>query len=451
MLSFHKKTLLFLLFGICVAGSGFLKSENPLITKIELTKGDSTYLYLYYYNERGYKTLESKWVDNNDEWSRQELTEWIYDNNVCTEQHIRVWKNGNWEPDHLIKFDYKYNTLISETHINTRLGQTENLHKTTYGYTGEKLAEKTEFSWSGGMWVRTSEVRFSYNENNLRDTMFLRNYSGGILTDESKIEFTYNDRQQVKTLLTLVKNEDEWINSSLTTCYYSPDASLASEIMKYWDRQLLAWTNLQYIEYQYSPSSLLAAEKYQHWGGSSWVNDLQYEYRYNENGLLTEKITYLPVYNDFRPAWSVGYSNFKYSRANLIEAKNEFWGGEKGELFDTFIPYLFNNNEAVVSRGSRIKIDYTSDFSTVHENQSGTENQIIVYPNPSKAIFYFDSEAYDASRWAVTDLSGKTILSKEQNEHSGVIDLGDFESGIYLLRVFTPGGIKTQKLIKEKN
>lgn len=81
----------------------------------------------------------------------------------------------------------------------------------------------------------------------------------------------------------------------------------------------------------------------------------------------------------------------------------------------------------------------------------GVKNQINVYPNPSKAIFYFNSEIYDVTSWAVTDLSGKIIQSKEQKERSGVIDLRNSEPGIYFLKVITPEGVKTQKLIKEAN
>ena len=62
---------------------------------------------------------------------------------------------------------------------------------------------------------------------------------------------------------------------------------------------------------------------------------------------------------------------------------------------------------------------------------------------------YFDNEKSGVTHWLVTDLSGKLLLTKEQNERSGVIDLGDFRPGVYLLQVFTPEGTKVQKLIKE--
>ena len=428
-----------------------LKGDNPLITEIELTKGESTYRYLYYYNENGDKTLETKWISVNGGWQKKELTEWIYTKGVCTEQHLRIWKDNDWQPEHLILFEYQDTILKSETHVATQSGASENIRKTVLSYSGERLADKIEYSWKNNNWQPYSEIKYLYNEGNLPDTLHLRNFGDNIPVSESKIIFYYNDLNLLKSIRVTEKEKDDWINSSLVNYYYIPDSSLkSSEIRKIWDRKYSVWKNSQHIEYRYDASGRLSDEVYQHWGGTFWVNDLQYGFQYNEDGLLTKKTTFLPIYNDFRPAWSVLYSDFRYAKANLIEAKNEFWGGEKGESYNTFIPYLFNS-ETVVNLASRIEIRYIPVDETGVTDMYGVKNQINVYPNPSKAIFYFNSEIYDVTSWAVTDLSGKIIQSKEQKERSGVIDLGNSEPGIYFLKVITPEGVKTQKLIKEAN
>lgn len=452
MLPTLRKLSLCIAFCLCSVFTLLAQSENPLITEVRLTQGDSIFRYLYNYNENGIKTLETKWVLINDNWHKRELTEWVFENGVCTEQHLRTWKEFEWQPEHLIRFEYTDTLLTTETHLNTRSGAPENICKTVYTYKEGLLDIKTEYNWINTAWLPMSDVKFFYTENRI-DSMLLHEFTNGIPASESKVEFTYNDLKQVKSILTKVKENDVWVNFSLTNYYYKSNFPFkSSEIRKIWNNKSGVWVNSQMAEYQYDISHRLTAETYQHWSGAVWINDLKHEYQYNTDGLLTKKTTYLPIFNDFRPAWSVVYSDFQYSRANLIEAKNEFWGGEKGELFNTFIPYQFNN-EMLMSQGSRIEINYTeiTDTATTVRNSFDARNKINVYPNPSKAIFYFNSEIYEVNRWIVTDLSGKTILEKEQKERSGVIDLASFKPGIYLLRVFTPQGIKTQKLIKEGN
>lgn len=445
------KLFLLALFSVFATAVFSVNGDEPLVTEIEMTKGDSTYRFLYYYNENGDKTLETKWVLINDAWHKKELTEWIYESGICTEQHVRIWKNNDWQPEYLINFEYQNNLLLAETHFDTQSGIHQNLRRTAFSYKQERIEKKEEFSWADNAWLRTSEIQFIYNSDNLLDTMKLREFSDNLLVTESSNIFIYNEQNKVKSILTVIRENDEWINTELTNYYYDLDSDRkSSEIRKIWDKKYGIWINSQNLEYKYDSSNRLETEIYQFWSGAFWKNDLQYKYEYNEDGVLTKKVTFMPIYNDFRPAWSVNYSDFQYSKASLIEAKNEFWGGENGELYSTFISFQFNS-ETVVAQAGRIAISYIPVVETGINKIFGNKNQIKVYPNPSKGIFYFDSEMYEVNRWIVTDLSGKRIISKEQKERSGVIDLGNFQSGIYLLQVITDDGVKTQKLIKEND
>lgn len=443
---------LLVLFAICsFSGLKAQEEEEPLITEIQLTKGDSTYRHLYLYNESNTKSLETKYVQMYGNWIRREQTEWFYINGLCTEQHVRIWKNNDWRPLRLIEFQYADNYLESETLYNTQNGGKVNLLKTVFTYADGKKSSKTDYSWINEAWRMDYQLDFTYNTDLLPDTIFQNEYANHILTSRSKTFFTYNDSLNVKTSTTSVKSDDGWINSSLSLSYYKPSTKLlSSEILKKWDSKYNIWTNVQNVEYLYDASGKLTEENYQYWNIAFWVNDLRYGYQYDSDGILLKKTTFLAIYNDFRPAWSINYSEFQDSKARLIEAKNEFWGGETEALFNTFIPYQFND-ETVINQGSRVQISYIPVRNTGINSTFGNNeiNLIQVYPNPSKAIFYFNVEKYSVEKWHVTDLSGKLLISKEQKERSGVIDLGDFKPGIYLLQVFTPDGIKTQKLIKK--
>ncbi len=69
---------------------------------------------------------------------------------------------------------------------------------------------------------------------------------------------------------------------------------------------------------------------------------------------------------------------------------------------------------------------------------------IQVYPNPSDGIFQI-SIASEFQNWTVVDLNGRTVLSGEGN----IINLEQFEAGVYLLRVQMLDGINVvQRLVK---
>ena len=76
-----------------------------------------------------------------------------------------------------------------------------------------------------------------------------------------------------------------------------------------------------------------------------------------------------------------------------------------------------------------------------------TENNIVIYPNPSNGIFNIASQ--EESLVTVYDMIGKKLLSIKVSIGSSNLDLSNYANGIYLLTVTNQnGGLKTFKLIK---
>lgn len=451
-MGFYFKYILFLLaFSFVPRLSLLSQTEEPLVTEIQITKGDSIYKNQYIYNEENAKTLATKYVKIGKSWFLREQTEWYYSQNNCTEQQVRTWKNNSWNLNHLIKFEYQDGLIVNETHCSVKDFVETPSRKTEYIYNNGKLAEKNSFTFENDIWRLDSKINYSYLPNSQINVINLKYYISGLLSEEEKINYSYNTALDVDSILTQKKTNDEWVNSTLQIYYYSPGLGLkTAEISKEWDSIYDTWNNLQIIDYKYNASNKLIEEDYRFWKTAFWKTDLFYTYHYDTNGFLLKKTTYLPIYNDYRPISSIIYSNFEFNRANTIEAKYEFWGGEAGDSIDTFIPYQFNN-ELVINSGSKINISYIPVYDTGKSDFSGIEkkNSIKVYPNPSKGIFYYTSENYEINKWVVRDLNGKTLLTNEKSKRSGAIDLGNFKPGVYILQVITSDGVKTQKLMRE--
>lgn len=445
-------TKLGFLLPIVILAFGTLKGENevPRITEIQLTRGDSLFRRLYIYNEDGQKSVETKYVKSGHTWLRHEQTEWFYFNGLCVEQHLRVWRNSQWQPAYRITYEHSDSGVQSEILYDATSGQEIDLQRTDYDYADTRLLRKTISRKQNGQWQTAfkSEQLYAEEQNQIQQ-MLLQSYDD-TQPQQTKIAFSYTHTGAIDSILCQVKSGDTWLNSQLTIYHYhSMSGSLVAEIVKQWNPSSDTWINVQCTEYDYDEDGRVQTEFFLKWNGAYWQKNLKHSYTYTPEGLLLKKTIYLPIYNHFRPAWSINYSDFKYANAGLIEAKNEFWGGQSGTPFNTFIPYLFNG-EQTVEYANRIIIGYmpaNTDLSNVHSASEESRYVISVYPNPSEGIFYFDSEKYNVNRWTVSDLSGKIILHG-QNGRSGIIDLSDFNTGIYLFRAETPDGIKVQRLVK---
>lgn len=439
-----------LFFSISIWGKS--SSQPPLITEVQIINGDSTYRYLYLYGNSSQKTLETKYVKVNEEWKRRQQTEWIYSNGLCTNQYIRVWDNYTWSLSHQIDFTYTNNLPETETHYIYGGGTYVPSQKHSYRYSNNKVVTESDSVWVGQNWVIASGTDYKYNTAfEHLDTIYFTKYNNGVLDSISRVIFSYNASSLLFQQTYSEKQDTSWINSLQTTTYYVPNSTKKNyQTEKIWNKDLKKWVYSQNIIYTYTTLGDIQSETYQIWNNQFWINDIKYEYNYDTSGALTKKITYLPIYDDFRPASSINYSDFQYEKASLIEANYEFWGGETGSLINTFIPFQFND-ESAIQYGSQVKISYipVNDTGVATLTDSIKKGFIDIYPNPSSGMFYFDIQKYNATSWTVYNIAGKVVLSKNISEKTGVIDMTAFQPGIYLLKVDTQYGILSQKLIKK--
>jgi DNA-binding beta-propeller fold protein YncE len=89
-----------------------------------------------------------------------------------------------------------------------------------------------------------------------------------------------------------------------------------------------------------------------------------------------------------------------------------------------------------------------STFSTSIAEKAVIENSLIVYPNPAVGVVYVTSSNSDAIQVIeVLDVKGSLIQRIETSKKVEKIDVTNFSSDVYFLRVTTAEGVKTSKLI----
>jgi hypothetical protein len=442
--------LLVTLFSFLTPDLVLSSNDNQLITQIKVVENDSTFQYLYLYNDDCNLVLEAKLLQQDNNWVRKSLTEWMYAGNKCVTQQEMVWQDNKWNLTYSIDYQYTNNMLISEIHNSYSGTNATPIKKSELQYKGNLLDSKKEYIGQNGQWHLSIITDFSYLSDGKSDSVFISNYQSDALSAQVLSKFHYNNDGILDWLVQKQKIDQVWINSDLTNWYYIPGSNqILTQKNKKWNSENSVWENEQRIDYQYNDNNQIVSETYQYWKTMFWKNDIRYDYSYDGNKILVKKVLSEPIYDDWRGIVSINYSDFNLNKANTIKSQYEFWGGNTGELTTSFIPFFFNDNIAI-KKAESLQIGYLIYDNTLLSNSEIKNiNQIQAYPNPSNGIFYINSYNYEVKSWTVSDLNGRVLKKEDQNIHTGVIDISDFPKGIYLLKIATSDSQPIQKLLKQ--
>ncbi len=77
-----------------------------------------------------------------------------------------------------------------------------------------------------------------------------------------------------------------------------------------------------------------------------------------------------------------------------------------------------------------------------------SEQDIFIYPNPTTGKINFKNTNNSIQKLSVYDIRGKTIIENSEIQQNVIIDLSNFESGIYIISIQTEKEILKAKIIK---
>jgi hypothetical protein len=118
-----------------------------------------------------------------------------------------------------------------------------------------------------------------------------------------------------------------------------------------------------------------------------------------------------------------------------------------GETNRSFTPPNTGNYSVIVSRSHCV--DTSACYNVVISGlnkQKTKEEQLTVYPNPTNGAFTIESNAVNNnSSFEIRDITGKVIQKGKLSGNRTTVDLSEYSSGIYLLRV----GNQNIKLVRK--
>jgi len=72
-----------------------------------------------------------------------------------------------------------------------------------------------------------------------------------------------------------------------------------------------------------------------------------------------------------------------------------------------------------------------------------------VYPNPTKGQLIIAQNSNGLSRIELKDLSGRLIRAIQTDQLKSVVNISEFESGVYFLTVHQNGTSSTKRIVKQ--
>ena len=119
------------------------------------------------------------------------------------------------------------------------------------------------------------------------------------------------------------------------------------------------------------------------------------------------------------------------------------WGGQQNGYYalTNCSSYGFNSNHAIIIgiRGPELP-------QAIGEN---SERKIMAYPNPTSSIVHVQTEGQSVVEVQVFDLFGKLLFQQRVSEEDFSVDLSNYSSGTYLLRIISNEGVETVKVVRE--
>ncbi|MCQ2272938.1 MAG: thiol protease/hemagglutinin PrtT [Bacteroidales bacterium] len=120
------------------------------------------------------------------------------------------------------------------------------------------------------------------------------------------------------------------------------------------------------------------------------------------------------------------------------------WGGQQNGYYaiTSCSSYGFNNEHAIITgiRGPELPPPVSvEDYQNI---------DIKLYPNPTQDILHINATENEINEVLIYDIFGKEILHQNINNNNFDMDLSNYNSGTYILRIVTDNGVEIKKVVK---
>lgn len=219
---------------------------------------------------------------------------------------------------HLLKYDAQGREIEYELHrFDSYTNEWSANTKEVRTYRDDDLIlSKSTLSWADSIWEIYSEESYTYNADNLLELQLYKEVDGGVLKANKKREYTYDaNKNCIETTESLTYSDGEswivsinWYNKyndknqliedgesnqyGRNKNEYTYEDNLLKSMATYYSEGSKFVSSYKY-EYAYNANNFLTTEeRFAYKGEENWALDQKTTYTVDNQGLVTEKITY---------------------------------------------------------------------------------------------------------------------------------------------------------------
>jgi hypothetical protein len=99
--------------------------------------------------------------------------------------------------------------------------------------------------------------------------------------------------------------------------------------------------------------------------------------------------------------------------------------------------------------GNKAKCSFNVTVTKPTGIRNINDHEITLYPNPVGNKLHYKAENMVIDGFRIANLTGKTLITKEEIPNQGTIDISQLRSGVYIVRIQSDRGMFTSKIIKQ--
>ncbi len=432
--------------------------------------------YFYYYGDSAFKSyVYYRWDTTTNDWLDTPKIKVLYDErgqilfyqwyDSTAEEKIFYKHTTDYDED-LKLVDYRY---MIDTYYVDSIGYVYwNIDTNTYN-DSKLLANNVNYYFidyyrTDFRYYRcdTTWTRYSYNDDNLIDTVFTLKRGKTIYSTYNWIDYvnsmdiySYNDSGKVSEIVTYSSSYEDQEPQLYSKKVYIYGSEGYLDSMKYylWDSYGNVWNLRSVNVYSYKNGLLTENTYYYAVNNDSIVPSYKDVYDYNDAGLMT-----LQAHLRYDTAWY--YSNYRaweYDEDNNNTAYLYMWDQDWDKQLDTAYYNLYKYDE----NGLRVQSQY-NNYENNERVKTETYNlyysvftynlaqditgKLMVYPNPASQKLMFNNTDLELAE--IYSLDGRLV--KQQVITTNQIDISGLKTGTYIIRTLDKNGkAYVSKFIKQ--
>lgn len=283
-------------------------------------------------------------------------------------------------------------------------------------------------------------VTYKYNDDKLAVVDYLCIFRSDTVMNYRCRYYSPSSKEQ--NIVWQTKVDSGWCDTLCTKLFFNDSNQLISEIQYSFARNLLV--PIVREDHMYNSDGYKVQSVLYRWRGEYWMAVRGQLCSYADTGTILGCTYQRYANNEWNTTSKLVYDYNSFGQCEKLEVDAQFWASYPSDVVKYL--QLAENLSDYSLQASSVEFEYVEEGSVDNDNIDKDNVDLQVFPNPSSdGLFYVGNLIGLEATYVVYNFGG-VLLKSERLKH-GVIDLSNYQSGMYLVVVKFDGKSVPLKLL----